>query len=52
MHDSLVDAGEFIRTLEHPQGLKVAAPEEIAYEMGYIDADQLRDLAKRLGNSG
>jgi len=50
-HDSLLEAGEFIRAIEHRQGLKIASPEEIAYEMGYIDGEQLRKLAETLGKS-
>lgn len=50
-HDSLLDAGNFIFTLEHRQGLKVACPEEIAYRLGYITAEQLEQLALRLGKS-
>jgi len=44
-HDSLLDASQFIATIEKRQGLKVACPEEIAYRKGYIDAAQLRKLA-------
>jgi glucose-1-phosphate thymidylyltransferase len=44
-HDSLMDAGQFIATLEKRQGLKVACPEEIAYRAGWIDAAQLEALA-------
>ncbi len=44
-HDSLMDAGQFIATLEKRQGLKVACPEEIAYRAGWIDAEQLERLA-------
>ena len=44
-HDSLMDAGQFIATLEKRQGLKVACPEEIAYRAGWIDAAQLEKLA-------
>ncbi|WP_299772231.1 glucose-1-phosphate thymidylyltransferase RfbA [uncultured Pseudoteredinibacter sp.] len=51
-HDNLLEAGYFIATLEKRQGLKVACPEEIAYRMGYIDAEQLKDLAKPLEKSG
>ena len=50
-HDSLLEASNFIHTLEHRQGLKVACPEEIAYRLGYIDEGQLRALAARIGNS-
>jgi len=44
-HDSLMEAGQFIETIEKRQGLKVACLEEIAYRMNYIDADQLKKLA-------
>jgi glucose-1-phosphate thymidylyltransferase len=47
-HDSLLEAGQFIATIEKRQGLKVACPEEIAYRKGYIDADQLRKMAEPL----
>jgi glucose-1-phosphate thymidylyltransferase len=50
-HDSLLDASNFIHTLEHRQGLKVSCPEEIAYRLGYIDEAQLRELAARYGKS-
>ena len=50
-HDSLLDAANFIQTIEHRQGLKVACPEEIAYRLGYITADQLQALAAKLGKS-
>src|SRR5581483_8224751 len=50
-HDSLLDASNFIQTIEHRQGLKVASPEEIAYRLGYIDAEQLNALAMKLGKS-
>ncbi|HZQ42547.1 MAG TPA: glucose-1-phosphate thymidylyltransferase RfbA [Acidobacteriaceae bacterium] len=50
-HDSLLDASNFIQTIEHRQGLKVASPEEIAYRLGYIDAEQLNALATKLGKS-
>ena len=50
-HDSLLDASNFIHTLEHRQGLKVSCPEEIAYRLGYIDEAQLRDLAAKIGKS-
>jgi glucose-1-phosphate thymidylyltransferase len=51
-HRDLLNAGEFIRTLEQRQGLKVACPEEIAWRMGYIDAEQLTRLAEPLDKSG
>ena len=47
-HDSLLEACAFIETIEKRQGLKVACIEEIAYHMGYIDADQVRKLAEPL----
>jgi glucose-1-phosphate thymidylyltransferase len=47
-HESLLEAGQFIATIEKRQGLKVACPEEIAYRKGYINADQLRELAEPL----
>ena len=50
-HDSLLDASNFIFTLEHRQGLKVACPEEIAYRLGYINGEQLHALASRIGKS-
>lgn len=50
--ESLLDAANFIRVLEERQGLKIACPEEIAYAMGYISADQLRALAAPLAKSG
>ena len=47
-HDSLLDAGQFISTIENRQGLKVACPEEVAYRQGWISPSQLEDLAKPL----
>ncbi|MBX9869742.1 MAG: glucose-1-phosphate thymidylyltransferase RfbA [Burkholderiaceae bacterium] len=47
-HESLLEAGQFIATIERRQGLKVACPEEIAYRRGYIDATQLEKLAAPL----
>jgi glucose-1-phosphate thymidylyltransferase len=47
-HDSLLEASQFIETVEKRQGLKVACPEEIAYRKGFIDANQLRKLAAPL----
>ena len=51
-HDSLLEAGQFIATLEKRQGLKVACPEEIAYRSGWIDAAQLERLADPLRKNG
>ncbi|NWG29890.1 MAG: glucose-1-phosphate thymidylyltransferase RfbA [Rhodocyclaceae bacterium] len=51
-HDSLLEAGQFIATLEKRQGLKVACPEEIAFRQGWIDADQVRKLAQPLAKNG
>ena len=51
-HNSLIDAANFIRVVEERQGLKIACPEEIAFRMGYIDAEQLLALAKPLAKSG
>jgi glucose-1-phosphate thymidylyltransferase len=50
-HESLLEASQFISTIEHRQGLKIACPEEIAYRLGYIDAGQLKELARPMGNS-
>ncbi|WCM93987.1 glucose-1-phosphate thymidylyltransferase RfbA [Acidovorax sp. NCPPB 2350] len=51
-HESLLEAGQFIATLEHRQGLKIACPEEIAWRNGLIDDDQLKRLATPLAKSG
>lgn len=51
-HDSLLEAGQFIATLEKRQGLKVACPEEIAFRSGWITADQLNQLAQPLLKNG
>jgi glucose-1-phosphate thymidylyltransferase len=51
-HDSLLEAGQFIATLEKRQGLKVACPEEIAYRFGWIDAAALERLAQSLLKNG
>jgi glucose-1-phosphate thymidylyltransferase len=50
--DDLLDAALFIRAIEKRQGLKVSSPAEIAYRMGYIDADQVREIALPLVKSG
>ena len=51
-HESLVDASNFIATIERRQGLKVACPEEIAYRKGFINAEQLEKLAQPLAKNG
>lgn len=49
--DSLLDASEFVATLERRQGFKISCPEEIAYRLGFIDAQQLERLAVQYGKS-
>ena len=51
-HESLLEAAQFIEVIERRQGLKIACPEEIAYHMGYISADELAALAKPLAKNG
>jgi glucose-1-phosphate thymidylyltransferase len=50
-HHDLLEAGEYVRTIEMRQGLKVACVEEVAYHMGYIDRDRLLAEARRFGNN-
>ena len=50
--DAMNDAGNFVRTIEARQGTKIGAPEEVAWRMGFIDDDQLRELGEALGKSG
>ena len=50
-HESMLEAGQFIYTVEKRQGLKVAAPEEISWRNGWIDSEQLKKLAQGLGKS-
>ena len=49
--DSLLEAAEFVRTLEHRQGFKISCPEEIAFNLGFIDQHQLMALGRELGKS-
>jgi glucose-1-phosphate thymidylyltransferase len=51
-HDSLLEAGTFVETIEKRQGLKVACVEEVAYRMGYIDAARLAELAEPMRKNG
>jgi glucose-1-phosphate thymidylyltransferase len=51
-HESLQQAGSFIETLEQRQGLKIGCPEEIAFRKGYIDAEQLENLARPMRKNG
>ena len=50
-HDSLVDAAQFVQTIEHRQGLKIACVEEIAFRKRFISADDLRRLAQPLSKN-
>jgi glucose-1-phosphate thymidylyltransferase len=51
-HDSLIEAGTFIQTIENRQGLKIACLEEIAYRMGFINAEQLEVMANKYAKNG
>jgi len=51
-HESLIEASNFIQTIEHRQGLKVCCPEEIAYRKGFINAEQVEKLAQPLAKNG
>lgn len=51
-HESLIEASNFIQTIEHRQGFKVSCPEEIAYRKGFINAEQLEKLAQPLAKNG
>ena len=50
--DSLLDAGNYVRTIEERQGLKIGVPEEVAWRLGYISDDELRERAELLVKSG
>ena len=51
-HRSLMDAGNFVRTLTERQGLQVGSPDEIAYQLGWISVNQLQETAKKFGKNG
>jgi len=51
-HDSLLDAGQFVQTIEHRQGYKIACLEEIAYNNGWIDREKVLEIAKSLSKNG
>src|SRR5690348_18395583 len=51
-HESMMDAGNYIATVENRQGLKVCCPEEIAWQQGWIDTARLRELAAPLAKTG
>ncbi|HEX6613851.1 MAG TPA: glucose-1-phosphate thymidylyltransferase RfbA [Rhodanobacteraceae bacterium] len=51
-HESMMEAGNYIATVENRQGLKVCCPEEIAFQSGWIDAQQVRELARPLAKTG
>jgi glucose-1-phosphate thymidylyltransferase len=50
-HDSLLEASEFVRTLQHRQGIQIACLEEIAYEQGFINAEQARGLGEKFNKT-
>ena len=50
-HDSLLEASSFVRTIEHRQGIKIACPEEIALEQGWLGAEKVLERASRLGKN-
>ena len=50
-HDSLLQAGEFVHTVEERQGLKIACVEEVAWRMGFISTERLWELSRGLGKS-
>jgi glucose-1-phosphate thymidylyltransferase len=50
--DSLLDAGNYVRTIEERQGLKIGVPEEVAWRLGYVSDDEVRERAELLVKSG
>lgn len=50
-HESLLEASQFVRTIEHHQGFKIACLEEIAFHNGWLNADQLANAIKALGKT-
>jgi glucose-1-phosphate thymidylyltransferase len=51
-HESLLEAAQYIATIERRQGLKIACPEEIAFRLGYIDAAQVEELGRAMQKNG
>ena len=51
-HESLLEAGQYIATIERRQGLKIACPEEIAFRLGYIDAATVERLGQAMAKNG
>ena len=51
-HESLLEASQYIETIERRQGLKIACPEEIAYRQGWVSADKIRELAQPMAKNG
>ena len=50
-HGSLLDAGNFVRTLTERQGLQVGSPDEVAYKLGWIDGGELQETANKFGKN-
>ena len=50
--DSMLDAGNYVRTIEQGQGLKIGVPEEVAWRLGYVTGDELRERTELLVKSG
>jgi glucose-1-phosphate thymidylyltransferase len=51
-HESLHDAGSFVRTIEHRTGIKIACPEEIAFDAGWLDEEEVLARAAQMGKTG